>query len=224
MEQFPQTERNQVKRKPDRGRYDKATIYPIIDEALICHVGFVLDSQPYVIPTIHARQGDRILLHGAKGSRMLKFIQTGGPVCITITVLDGLVLARSVFHHSLNYRSVVLFGRGELIEGQEEKLAAMEVVTEHLIRGRWQEARRPTLQELDATAVVAVPIESASAKIRTGPPIDDEQDYDLPVWAGVVPIRQAVGEPASDPRLKEGIPAPPSVIAYPGRGESNHVA
>ena len=218
-QEFPKTARNQVKRKPDRGRYDKATIYPIIDEALFCHVGFVLDGQPYVIPTIHARQGDRILLHGAKGSRMLQSIQEGGPVCITITLLDGLVLARSVFHHSLNYRSVVLFGRGELIEGREEKLAAMEVVTEHMIRGRWREARQPTPQELDATAVVAVPIESASAKIRTGPPIDDEHDYDLAVWAGVLPIRQAVGEPEKDPRLKDGIPLPPFVKRGLHRGE-----
>lgn len=214
MEQFPQTKRNQVKCKPDRGRYDKATIYPIVDEALFCHVGFVVDGQPYVIPTLHARQGDRLLLHGAKGSRMLKAIQTGEALCITITLLDGLVLARSVFHHSINYRSVVLFGRGELIEGEEEKRAALEIFTERMIRGRWGEAKRPMPQELDATAVVAVPIESASAKIRMGPPIDDERDYDLPVWAGVLPIRQAVGSPQGDPRLKEGIPLPPSVIAY----------
>src|SRR5581483_4316418 len=216
--EFPKTPRNQVRRIPHRGRYDKATIYPIIDEALICHVGFALDGQSYLIPTLHARQEDRILLHGAKGNRMLKHLQSGGEVCIAITLVDGLVLARSVFHHSINYRSVVLFGRGESIEGKEEKLAAMEIVTEQILRGRWQEARQPNQKELDVTSIVAVTIESASAKVRTGAPIDEEEDYTLPVWAGVLPIRPAVGNPEKDLRLREGLPVSPSVMNYSRRG------
>lgn len=214
MQEFPKTPRNRLKRNPRRGHYDKETIYGIIDEALICHVGFVVDGQPYVIPALHARQGNRILLHGAKGSRMLRYLQGGGEVCITITLLDGIVLARSAFHHSMNYRSVVLFGKGEMIDGKEEKLSALEALTEHIVPGRWEEVRAPNSKELDATAIVAVPIESASAKIRTGPPIDAKDDYDLPVWAGVLPIRRSVGNPANDPRLKEGVPVPNYIIKY----------
>ena len=163
---FPKTARNKVKRMPERGHYDAATIYPIIDAALICHVGFALEGQPYVIPTLHARQGDTILLHGAKGSRLLRHIQSGGEVCITITLIDGIVLARSVFHHSINYRSVVLFGNGAVIADDQARLQALEAFTERLIPGRWQDARQPNALELKQTTIVAVPIESASAKIR----------------------------------------------------------
>src|SRR5690348_17143206 len=172
---------------PERGHYDAATIYPIVDAALICHVGFVLEGQPFVIPTLHARRDDTILLHGAKGSRLLRHIQLGGEVCITVTLVDGIVLARSVFHHSINYRSAVLFGKGSVIEDEQAKFEAMEAFTERLIPGRWQDARPPSPSEVRQTTIVALSIDSASAKIRTGPPGDETEDLDLPVWAGVLP-------------------------------------
>jgi uncharacterized protein len=205
---FPKTKRNQVKRMPERGHYDAATIYPIVDAALICHVGFVLDGQPFVIPTLHARQDDTILLHGAKGSRLLRHVQAGGQVCITITLIDGIVLARSVFHHSINYRSAVLFGSGAVIADDQARLQALEAFTERLIPGRWQDARPPNPLELKQTTIVAVPIESASAKLRSGPPGDEAEDYELPVWAGVLPLRQGLGTPVADPQLKPGVELP----------------
>lgn len=208
MTTFPQTDLNRVRRIPQRGAYDKETIYGIIDAAPICHVGFVDGGQPVVIPTIHARRDDRLFLHGAPASRMLKHIQSGAPLCVTITILDGLVLARSVFHHSMNYRSVVLFGRGRLLEDDEEKLAALETITEHVLPGRWADARQPNRRELQATSVVEIVIEQASAKVRTGPPGDDEEDYALPVWAGVLPVKLAYGDPVPDPLLAEGIEPP----------------
>lgn len=211
---FPQTLRNKVQRKPARGHYDTATIYPIVDEALVCHVGFVQDGQPYVIPTLHARQGDRLLLHGSRASRLMRHLAAGGEVCITITLVDGIVLARSVFHHSINYRSVVIFGRGETIADPAERLAALEAFTERLVPGRWQEARPPNPVELKQTAVVAVPIDTASAKIRSGPPGDDEADMDLPIWAGVLPLQQIVGFPLPDPALPDGVDLPASVRQY----------
>jgi len=200
--------RSKVNRIPARGYYDKETINKIIDEALYCHVSFVHNNQPYIIPTIHARKNDGILFHGAKGSRMLKHIAEGNEVCIAITIIDGLVLARSVFHHSMNYRSVVLFGKGRLIENKVEKLEALRTITEHLIPGRWEDARKPNEKELNATTVVSINIDEASAKIRTGPPIDDEEDYKLSVWAGMIPISQKFDSPENDPRLKEDIPLP----------------
>jgi nitroimidazol reductase NimA-like FMN-containing flavoprotein (pyridoxamine 5'-phosphate oxidase superfamily) len=205
---FPKTTRNKVKRLPERGHYDTATIYPIVDAALICHVGFVLEGQPFVIPTLHARQGDTILLHGAKGSRLLRYVQTGGQVCITVTHVDGIVLARSVFHHSINYRSAVLFGKGAVIVDAQAQLQALEAFTERLIPGRWQDARPPNALELKQTTVVAVQIESASAKLRSGPPGDEADDLDLPVWAGVLPIRQVAGAPLADPQLRPGVELP----------------
>lgn len=211
---FPQTPRNKVQRKPARGHYDTATIYPIVDEALICHVGFMQDGQPYVIPTLHARQGDRLLLHGSRASRLMRHLAAGGEVCITITLVDGIVLARSVFHHSINYRSVVIFGHGETITDPAERLAALEAFTERLVPGRWQEVRLPNPIELKQTAVVAVPIDTASAKIRSGPPGDDEADMNLPVWAGVLPLQQIVGSPLPDPALPDGVGLPESVRHY----------
>ena len=201
MPDFELTERNRVRRVPKRGHYDRATIDPIVDEALICHVGFVQDGQPFVIPTLHARAGDEILLHGAVTSRLIQHIQAGNPVCITCTLVDGLVLAHSVFDHSINYRSAVLFGCGRLLEGEEEKLHALQVFTEKLLPGRWQDARQPNGRELKATAVAALTIESASAKIRSGPPSDEAEDADWPAWCGVLPLAQTVGQPqASDDR------------------------
>lgn len=212
---YPKTERNTVKRMAKRGDYDRATLYPIIDAALICHVGFVQAGQPYVIPTIHARRDDSLILHGAKASRLLKHIASGEPICITITHLDGLVLARSTFHSSMNYRSAVIFGRGRLIEDQAEKLRAFETLTEHLMPGRWADTRYPTPIELKGTSVVEVPIESASAKIRTGPPVDEEEDYALPIWAGVLPIEQRWLAPVADPLLGAGVEVPP-YLPVPG--------
>ena len=214
MTEFPQTAQNRVRRMPTRGAYDKATIYPIVDEALICHVGLIEAEQPVVIPTLHARDGDQILLHGATTSRLLRYAATGAPLCITVTLVDGLVLARSIFHHSINYRSAVLFGRGVLIEGEAAKMAALERFTEKLIPGRWDDARMPNAVELKATAVVAVTIESASAKIRTGPPKDDEEDYALSVWAGVLPLHQSVGDLQPDERLDPAIGMPAYLRDY----------
>jgi nitroimidazol reductase NimA-like FMN-containing flavoprotein (pyridoxamine 5'-phosphate oxidase superfamily) len=214
MSEFPITERSRIRRVPKRGQYDRDTIYRILDEGLLCHVGLVEEHQPVVIPMNYARWDDALILHGATASRLLKYVQAGHPACVTVTLLDGLVLARSVYHHSMNYRSVVVFGRGRLIEAEKEKLAALEVLTEHILRGRWQDARKPNRQELDATAVVSIAIESASAKVRTGPPADDEDDYQLPVWAGVLPIQQQALTPVSDPRLRKDISVPPSVSNY----------
>ncbi len=200
--------RSKMNRLPSRGFYDKETINKIIDEALYCHVSFVHSNQPYIIPTIHARMNDRIVLHGAKGSRLMKHIAEGNEICIAITHMDGLVLARSVFHHSMNYRSVVIFGKGKLLENKVEKLEALKTITEHLISGRWEDARKPNEKELNATTVVSIDINEASAKIRTGPPIDDDEDYKLSVWAGVIPISQKFDSPMNDPKLNEDIVLP----------------
>jgi len=214
MSQFPKTERNRVKRLPQRGYYDTETIYKILDEALICHVGLVDNKEPYVIPINFARMDDTIVLHGSKSSRLLKHVEAGKPVCIETTILDGLVLARSVFHHSVNFRSVVLFGTGRTIEDEQEKLAALKAITEHLIPGRWNEARLPNQKELSATQVVSIRIEEASAKIRTGLPGDDEDDYDLPVWAGLLPMQEMSLSPIPDERLKDGVPLPEYIEKY----------
>jgi RimJ/RimL family protein N-acetyltransferase/nitroimidazol reductase NimA-like FMN-containing flavoprotein (pyridoxamine 5'-phosphate oxidase superfamily) len=211
---FAKTPRNKVKRLAERGSYDPAIIYPIVDAALICHVGFVLGGQPYMIPTLHARQGDTILLHGAKGSRMLRHVAAGGEVCIAMTLTDGIVLARSVFHHSINYRSAVLFGRGAPITDDDARMAALEAFTERLLPGRWADARPPNLVELKQTTIVAVPIESASAKTRGGPPGDEPADLDLPVWAGVLPLRQLAEAPQADPTLRPGIDIPDYLVRY----------
>ena len=211
---FPKTDLNKVNRIPDRARYDKETIYPIIDEALICHVGFTENDQPIVIPTLHARDGDTLILHGAKASRMLKHLSGGNPVCITITHIDGIVFARSVFEHSINYRSVVLFGRGKLIEENDEKMRAMEVLTEHIAKGRWGDARVPNQKELEATSVVRVEIESATAKIRSGNPKDKEEDLNLPVWSGVLPIAPQYLTPLNDPTLAPSITVPEYIVKY----------
>jgi len=208
MSTFPRTPRNRVGRLPDRGHYDRETIYPIVDEALVCHVAFVEDGQPHVIPTLHARDGDAVLLHGSVGSRMLRHLAAGNPASLAFTLLDGVVLARSVFNHSMNYRSAVVFGRGALVEGEAERLRALEHLTERLTPGRWSEARLPNARELAATAVVRVAIETASAKVRSGPPKDDEEDLALPVWAGVVPVSLEFGEPVPDPALRPGIAMP----------------
>ena len=219
MTQYNQTEKTRIHRMPKRGHYDRETIYQILDEALICHVGFVQDNQPYVIPINFARVEDTIVLHGAKASRLLKHVEAGHPVCVEATIVDGLVLARSVFHHSVNYRSVVLFGRGRLIADEQEKLAALEAVTEHLIPGRWQEARLPSQKELNATSVVSIQIDEASAKVRVGPPVDEEEDYTLPVWAGILPLQELPLAPVRDALQPETVPMPVYVEHYSRKRE-----
>jgi nitroimidazol reductase NimA-like FMN-containing flavoprotein (pyridoxamine 5'-phosphate oxidase superfamily) len=205
---FSKTPRNRVKRLPERATYDKQAIYKILDEALICHIGIAVDDQPFVLPIIHARRGDTLLLHGATSSRLLKHIQSGKPICVETTLLDGLVVARGVFHNSMNYRSVVLFGVGRLLEDPAEKYAALQALTERVLPGRWEDARLPNRKELKATSIVELPIESATAKMRTGGPKDDAEDYDLTYWAGVLPVEQKIHPPQKDPLLREGIPVP----------------
>ena len=195
------TARSQVKRLPKRGHYDRETVYRILDEGFICHVGFVHDGAPVVIPTGYARSGDRLYIHGSAASRMLHTLDEGVPVCVTVTLLDGLVLARSAFHHSMNYRSVVVFGAAKVVTDENEKIEALRLFTEHVVPGRWNRIRRPAAQELKATTVLSLPIEEASAKVRVGPPLDDEEDYALPVWAGVLPLKLTPGEPIADPLL-----------------------
>jgi nitroimidazol reductase NimA-like FMN-containing flavoprotein (pyridoxamine 5'-phosphate oxidase superfamily) len=211
---FSPTARTTLRRLPKRGSFERQTVYEILDEGFVCHVGFVNDGQPFVIPTAYGRVGDVLYLHGAKASRMLKALAAGSEVCVTVTLVDGLVLARSAFHHSINYRSVVVFGRPRAVESEEEKNAALEAFTEHIMRGRWAEVRRPTPEELAATNVVALPLAEASAKVRTGPPIDDEEDYALPIWAGVLPLRVEPGTPEPDPRLHAGTPVPEYVARF----------
>ncbi|UCC53698.1 MAG: pyridoxamine 5'-phosphate oxidase family protein, partial [Anaerolineaceae bacterium] len=205
---------NRLRRIPERGIYDQETIYQIIDDALICHVGLVQDGRPFVIPTLHARRDDEILLHGATTSRLIRHAQAGNQLCLTFTHVDGIVLARSVFHHSINYRSVVLFGQGQLVQGDQANMDALEQFTERLLPGRWDDARSPNAKELKATSVVAISIESASAKVRSGAPGDDEEDYALPHWAGVLPVRQEVGSPEPDGRLADGTPLPDYIVDY----------
>ncbi len=214
MSQFAKTEKNRIKRLPKRGNYDREMIYRILDEALICHVGFAQKGQPYILPINFARVGDSIVLHGAKASRLLKHIEGGHPVCVEATLVDGLVLARSVFHHSINYRSVVLFGKGCPVEGTEEKLSALEAITEHLLPGRWREARQPSRRELNATRVVSIRIDEASAKVRVGPPADDPDDYALPVWAGLLPLQEQALTPIRDERLSAEIHTPEYISQY----------
>ena len=205
--------RTKLRRLPKRGAHDRETIDAILDEAMVCHLGFVHDGRPAVIPTLHARVGDEVLVHGSAASRALRALAGGIEVCLTVTLIDGLVLARSAFHHSVNYRSVVLYGTARPLTGTEELETALEAFTEKLVPGRWADVRRPTRKELKGTTALALPIEEGSAKIRTGPPIDDEEDYALGMWAGVVPMRTEVLVPVPDPQLREGIEPPPYLNA-----------
>ena len=202
------TQRTRVVREPQRAVYDRAAVYCILDEGFICHVGFTVNQQPFVIPTSYARREANLYIHGSAASRLLRSMQEGMPICVTVTLLDGLVLARSVFNHSMNYRSVVILGKASLVGDREEKLAALRVLSEHILPRRWDEARQPNEQELKATSVLRVPIEEFSAKVRTGPPIDEEEDYSLPTWAGVIPLAMHAGAPINDPRLDPGCTVP----------------
>lgn len=208
-ETYEITDRTKVKRAPDRGRYDREFVHQVLDEALICHVGFALDGQPFVIPTIHARVDETLYLHGSVGSRMMKTAASGAPICVTVTIVDGLVLARSAFHHSMNYRSALVIGTARAITDRSEKLIASEAISEHIWRGRWDDTRHPNELELRKTSFVALDLKEASAKTRSGPPGDDEADYGLSHWAGVVPVVTEMLRPEDDPLLGDGIPLPP---------------
>jgi nitroimidazol reductase NimA-like FMN-containing flavoprotein (pyridoxamine 5'-phosphate oxidase superfamily) len=203
-----------LRRHPERGRHDRPTIDAILDASPYCHLGFVVDGQPYVIATIHARDGDTVYVHGSSVSRMLRTLRGGIPMCLTVTLLDGLVLARSAFNHSMNYRSVVVLGTAREVTDREEKNAALRAVVEHVLEGRWDHVRWPTDQELKATSVLALPLDESSAKIRTGPPKDDEEDLDYPVWAGVLPLRVVAGTPVPDPKLPASMPVPDHVTDH----------
>jgi nitroimidazol reductase NimA-like FMN-containing flavoprotein (pyridoxamine 5'-phosphate oxidase superfamily) len=215
---MPETEmpttRTRVVREGDRAVYDREPVYRILDEGFLCHVGFAVDGQPFVIPTSYGRKEASLFIHGSAASRMLRQMKEGVAVCITVTLLDGLVLARSVFNHSMNYRSVVILGTATLVDDPEEKLAALRILSEHILPGRWDDSRRPNERELKATSVLRVPIEEFSAKVRKGPPIDDEPDYSFPTWAGVVPLEVKVGVPIDDERLLPGKEVPEYVRKY----------
>ncbi len=208
------TKRTELRRLPSRGSHDARTVNAILDAAFLAHVGFQMNGQPFVIPTLFGRAGDKLYLHGSAASRMLNELRTGMAACVTVTLVDGLVLARSAFHHSMNYRSVVAFGTATPIEEPAQKTRALRVISDHLIAGRWEDVRSPSAKELKATAVLEFSIEEASAKIRTGPPVDDEPDYALPVWAGVLPLTVETKAPTPDPRLRDGIEAPPYVQQF----------
>jgi nitroimidazol reductase NimA-like FMN-containing flavoprotein (pyridoxamine 5'-phosphate oxidase superfamily) len=211
---FSKTDRTTVKRVPKRGHYDRTTVHAILDAGLICHVGFAIAGQPYVIPTAYGRVGDVLYIHGSPASRMLKTLESGIDVCITVTHLDGLVMARSAFHHSMNYRSVVVFGKATVVADPDEKLAALKAFTNHVVSGRWDEVRPPTPKELNNTLVLALAIAEASAKVRTGPPSDDAEDYSLPVWAGEIPLKPVPKHPIRDPKLTVGIDISPSIAQF----------
>ena len=208
------TERTKVKRLPDRGAYDRETINAILDEGFICHVGFVVDEQPFVIPTSYARIDDALYIHGSSASRMLRNLSKGIDVCVTVTLVDGIVLARSAFHHSINYRSVVILGKARPVKNAEEKYTALKCLSDHIIPGRWEEVREPNELELKATSVLKLPIQEASAKIRTGDPKDDKEDYSMKIWAGVLPLSQAAGKPIPDALLASDIKLPDCIRNY----------
>lgn len=214
MDELPRTPRTTLKRLPKRGSHDREVINQILDEGFICHVGFVIDGQPVVIPTGYARVGNQLIIHGSQASRMLRHVGKGIDVCATVTLIDGLVLARSAFHHSMNYRSVVIFGNASVIDDREERIAALTALSEHIIRGRWKDVREPNEAELQQTTALTMSIDEASAKIRTGPPLDDEEDYALTIWAGVLPLQLSTREPLPDPRLPENIDVPECVRNY----------
>ncbi len=213
-ESFTPTERTRVVREPHRGAYDRETIYKILDEGFVCHVGFSVDAQPYVIPTMFARIDDAIYFHGSAASRTLRGVSAGISVCITVTLIDGLVLARSIFNHSMNYRSVVALGKATVVDDPAEKLQALRTFSEKIMKGRWNDARQPNEQELKATSVLRLPIEEVSAKIRSGPAEDDAPDRELPIWAGIIPMQLVAGAPIRDEKCDPAIPLPAYAAHY----------
>jgi hypothetical protein len=208
MASFVPTPRTRLRRKPDRGAFDRETVYAILDEGMVCHVAFDHDGSPVVIPTAYGRDGERLYIHGSAASRTMRTLASGVDLCLAVTLLDGLILARSGFHNSVNYRSVVIFGRASVIEGEDGKLAAMETLTDHLVPGRWADSRPPTSQELKAMTVLEIPIEEASAKVRPGGPADEPDDFALPIWAGNLPLSVQPGRPIDDGRLLPGVLLP----------------
>ncbi len=214
MSETNPTARTRIVREPQRAVYDRAAAYRILDEAFICHVGFVANGQPFVIPTGFGRSGDNLYIHGSAASRMLRNLDEDVAVCVTVTLLDGLVLARSIFNHSMNYRSVVVLGVARAVTDPVEKLEALRLLSEHILPGRWAESRQPNEKELKATLVMRLPIEEFSAKVRQGDPIDDEEDYAFPTWAGVIPLEMVAGAPVKDPRLDESVPLPKYARRY----------
>jgi hypothetical protein len=214
MSQFTPTERTKVRRKADRGSYDRETIYRILDEAFVCSIGFVVDGLPFVVPTNYVRVGDKLFLHGSPASRLMKTLSSGAPFCLSVTLLDGIVFAPSAIGHSVNYRSAVVMGKAEVIDAPAAKLAAMRDFVEHVIRGRWAQVRPPTDNELKATMVLAVPLVEASAKVRTGFAVDDIREYDGPAWTGVLPLKWTRQAPIDDPRSKRKIPVPNNIANY----------
>lgn len=213
-ERFKITEKTKLKRLPKRGNFDRETVYQILDEAFVCHVGFTVENQPFVIPTAYGRKDDVLYIHGSAASRMMKNLAMEIDICVTVTILDGLVLARSAFHHSVNYRSVVIFGKAELVTENSEKFEALRIFTEHIIPNRWNEIREPNAKELKATTVLRLPITEASAKMRFGNPIDDDEDMSLNIWAGVIPIELTAQSPISDDLLAKNIEMPDHVKNY----------
>ena len=214
---YTPTPRTRLVREADRAVYDREAAYRILDEGFLCHVGFVADGQPFVIPTSYGRKNDSLYIHGSAASRMLRQMKDGVPVCVTVTLLDGLVLARSIFNHSMNYRSVVVLGKATLVDHAEEKIEALQLLSEHILPDRWGDARQPNERELKATSVLRLPIEEFSAKVRVGPPVDDEEDYSFPTWAGVVPLEMKAGTPIDDARLLPGQAVPEYARQYSRR-------
>jgi len=218
MTDFIPTERTLIRRLPKRGSYERETVYRILDEGMVCHIGFVQDGKPVVIPAGYGRKDDTLFIHGSTASRMFRALGQGADLCVTVTLMDGLVLARSAFHHSMNYRSVILFGKATVLEDRAAKREALRVLTEHIVPGRWQDVRQPTDKELQVTTVLAIPLEEVSAKVRTGPPMDDEEDYALSVWAGVLPLELTPAPPLPDERLAKQIEVPEYVRRYRRKG------
>ncbi len=214
MEELKKTNRTKVNRVPKRAVYEKETIYKILDETFVCQVAFKIDGQVFIIPTAFGRKDDSIFIHGSNKSRMLNSIKSGEDICIGVTLIDGIVAARSIFHHSINYRSVIIFGEGKEIVDHEEKISALKIITEHILPGRWNDARQPNEKELEITSVFEFKIDEASAKIRTGPPVDEKEDYNLNVWAGVIPLEVKVGEPIKDVEMKKDILLPDYMKKY----------
>jgi uncharacterized protein len=214
MSQFTPTERTRVTRKPDRGSYDRELIYRILDEAFVCHVAFIADGQPFVVPTNYVRVGDKLFLHGSTASRLMRTLASGAPFCLSVTLLDGIVFSPTATGHSVNYRSVVVMGKAEVVQGAEAKLAAMRDFVEYVIRGRWETVRPPSEQELKGTIVLAVPLVEASAKVRTGFAVDDGKEYESGAWTGVLPFKWTPGEPVRDPRGNPATPVPANIQHY----------
>jgi nitroimidazol reductase NimA-like FMN-containing flavoprotein (pyridoxamine 5'-phosphate oxidase superfamily) len=214
LQAFTPTERTRVVREPHRGIYDREAIYKILDEGIVCNVGFSTDDQPYVIPTLYARVGDALYFHGSAASRMLRHATQGAKICVTVTLMDGIVLARSVFNHSMNYRSVVALGTATPVDEPREKLEALQAFTEKLLPGRWKDVRAPNEKELKATSLLRLPLTEISGKARSGPPMDDDADYALRVWAGVIPLETVAGAPVRDERCDLGIPVPAYAAHY----------